>query len=76
MDHSSFTPLLSLAGGALIGLAVSILLLANGRIAGISGIYGTAITGGSGPARWRWLFVAGLVVGGAVLFGIARPSSR
>lgn len=71
MDTAHFTPLLSLAGGALIGLSVSILLLANGRIAGISGIYGTALTGGSGPTRWRWLFVAGLVVGGAILFGVA-----
>jgi len=71
MDHTNFTPFLSLGGGALIGLATSILLLANGRIAGISGIYGTALTGGSGPWRWRWLFIAGLVAGGAVLFGLA-----
>ncbi len=70
MDYANFTPFLSLAGGALIGLATSILLVANGRIAGISGIYAGALTGSSGPPRWRWLFVAGLLVGGAVLFGI------
>ncbi len=45
-------------------------MVANGRIAGISGIYAGALTGSSGPPRWRWLFVAGLLVGGAVLFGI------
>lgn len=74
MDHSSFTPLMSLAGGALIGLSASILLVANGRIAGISGIYGSAITGGSGPGLWRWLFLAGLVLGGSVLFGLMPAS--
>ncbi|MBO6938455.1 MAG: YeeE/YedE family protein [Deltaproteobacteria bacterium] len=70
MDHSSFTPLMSLAGGALIGLSATVLLLANGRIAGISGIYASAITGGSGPWQWRWLFLAGLLMGGALLFGL------
>ena len=74
MDHTSFTPFLSLAGGALIGLSATILLLANGRIAGISGIYGSAITGGSGPGAWRWLFIAGLLVGGALLFGLMPTS--
>ncbi len=74
MDHSSFTPLMSLAGGALIGLSAAILLIANGRIAGISGIYGSAITGGSGPWPWRWLFLAGLITGGALLFGLMPES--
>ena len=74
MDHSSFTPLMSLAGGALIGLSATILLLANGRIAGISGIYGSAITGGSGPWPWRWLFLAGLLIGGGLLFGLMPGS--
>lgn len=36
--QTEFTPLLSLGGGALIGLAAVILLAGNGRIAGISGI--------------------------------------
>lgn len=40
IDTASFTPLASLAGGALIGLAAGWLLLARGRIAGISGILG------------------------------------
>ena len=37
IDWSNFTPWTSLAGGALIGLAVSLFILVNGRIAGISG---------------------------------------
>ncbi len=40
IDTAAFTPLASLAGGALIGLAAGWLLLANGRIAGISGLLG------------------------------------
>ena len=36
MEH--FTPFASLTGGVLIGLAASLLLLGDGRIAGISGI--------------------------------------
>jgi len=37
---TEFTPLASTIGGALIGLAAVILMLFNGRIAGISGILG------------------------------------
>jgi uncharacterized membrane protein YedE/YeeE len=53
--------LAGLAGGALIGLAAAILLLGNGRIAGISGILG-ALVNTSMPATWKEnaLFVAGL----------------
>ncbi|MBT6731524.1 MAG: YeeE/YedE family protein, partial [Acidiferrobacteraceae bacterium] len=37
---SSFTPVESLIGGALLGVAGLMLLLFNGRIAGVSGIFG------------------------------------
>ena len=40
MTVTEFTPLASTIGGALIGLAAAILMLFNGRIAGISGILG------------------------------------
>lgn len=60
-----FTPMAGLAGGALIGLAAVILLLGVGRIAGISGIFSTAIRFTDGAAL-RWLFVAGLVIGAFV----------
>ena len=36
----NFTPVSAIAGGALIGLSAAVLWLANGRIAGISGIVG------------------------------------
>jgi uncharacterized protein len=62
-----FTPLASLIGGAMIGLAASLLLLGDGRIAGISGIVGGLLNPGSGDTAWRVLFVAGLLVGGLIL---------
>jgi uncharacterized protein len=40
MTVTEFTPLASTIGGALIGLAAVMLMLFNGRIAGISGILG------------------------------------
>jgi uncharacterized membrane protein YedE/YeeE len=65
MDH--FAPLPSLLGGTLIGLAASILLLFNGRIAGISGIVAGLLVPERREARWRVSFVAGLVAGGLAL---------
>ena len=52
----------ALFGGALIGIATAGLLLANGRVAGISGILGGAIKGR--PGLWRWAFLAGLIAAG------------
>ena len=46
-------------GGLLIGAGVSLLLLFNGQIAGISGVLGSVVEGRSGT--WRWLFLGGLV---------------
>lgn len=59
-----FTPLSALAGGVLIGLAASVLLIASGRVAGISGIVGGLLTPTRGDRLWRALFVLGLVVAG------------
>ena len=66
MNLEAFTPWSSLAGGLLIGLSATLMLVFNGRVAGISGIYGSAITG-SDPAPWRWAFVGGLIAGGALM---------
>ncbi len=59
---SSFTPWASLAGGLLVGLAVALLLLFNGRIAGISGVVGGLLRPARGDVTWRAAFVAGLVL--------------
>ncbi|MDX2055966.1 MAG: YeeE/YedE thiosulfate transporter family protein [Polyangiaceae bacterium] len=62
----NFTPLTSLAGGLVIGLASALLLLLNGRIAGVSGIAGGLLRFKRHHMLWRALFVAGLVAGGVV----------
>ena len=62
IDWLNFTPWLSLAGGLLIGVAVAILLLFNGRIAGISGIVGGLLTPQKNDILWRFAFILGLVV--------------
>lgn len=71
----NFTPETALLGGALIGLASAILLLINGRIAGISGIAASALAFSSGSKIWKWTFLAGLVIGCyiAVYFGSTAP---
>jgi len=61
---ANFTPLASLIGGILIGLAASTMLLFNGKIAGISGIVAGLLRPARGETLWRLLFAAGLVTGG------------
>jgi len=56
--------LAALGGGVLIGLAATLLLLADGRIAGISGILGGAYGGSRGDRAWRLAFLLGLAGGG------------
>ena len=72
MEH--FTPISSLFGGALIGLAAAILWLGIGRIAGISGIVGSLLIPGSRPQQsdiaWRVAFLIGLIAA-PMLFGLA-----
>ena len=58
-----------LIGGALIGIAASLLMLLNGRIAGISGILGGIFgTLGGAERYWRLAFVIGLICGAAIYF--------
>jgi uncharacterized membrane protein YedE/YeeE len=62
IDWTAFTPWTALAGGALIGLAAGLLVLLNGRIAGISGILGGLLRRPvRGDVAWRGAFVIGLV---------------
>ncbi|RKH40885.1 YeeE/YedE family protein [Corallococcus llansteffanensis] len=62
---SSF--LLPLLGGALIGLAVSLLLLTHGRVAGVSGVVGALLAPVRGDIAWRVFFFGGLLAGGLAL---------
>ena len=67
---------LALAGGALIGISASLLLMLTGRVAGISGIVGGLMGEGrkGGEASWRLAFLIGLLAGGVALF-MVRPQS-
>ncbi|CNJ01286.1 YeeE/YedE family protein [Yersinia mollaretii] len=62
IDWANFTPYSALAGGALLGIAVTILWLWNGRIAGISGILGGLLQPNTGDVAWRVAFIIGLIV--------------
>ena len=57
-----FTPVSALIGGAMIGTSAALLLLLNGRIAGISGILGGLLAPPSPETGWRAAFVAGLIL--------------
>ena len=61
IDWQSFTPWASLAGGILIGAAASLLILFNGRVAGISGILGGLFHPGRSDIGWRIAFIGGLL---------------
>jgi uncharacterized membrane protein YedE/YeeE len=78
----NFTPLAALIGGILIGLSASAMLLLEGKIAGVSGIFAGVLNPVKGETAWKASFVAGLIVGGLLLrmllpsafdFGIIRP---
>lgn len=60
---TEFTPISGLAGGAMIGAAAALLLLFNGRIAGISGIAGGVLATKGEEQHWRLAFLIGLVLG-------------
>lgn len=71
---SNFTPLPALAGGAIIGLAASLLLLTHGKIAGISGLYGGLFDRDTEDKPLRFYFLAGLIAAG-VLARFVYPSA-
>ena len=74
MNFDLTNALFGLAGGVLIGLSAAVLLLANGRIAGISGITGSLIALKL-PAAWTesLLFLAGLVTAPALYALVVSP---
>ena len=65
----------ALFGGLLLGLSASLLLLVNGRIAGISGILAGVLKPQQGEFSWRLLFLIGMVSAGllAVMMGVHFP---
>jgi uncharacterized membrane protein YedE/YeeE len=57
----------ALLGGALIGLSASVLLVVDGRVAGISGILGGVLQPRRGETGWRVAFLTGLLAGAGAL---------
>lgn len=57
----------SLFGGALIGLAVTLMLLFNGRVTGISGIIASSLGKPEKEGLWRWTFLVGIIAGGYLM---------
>ncbi|CAI2329246.1 YeeE/YedE family protein [Vibrio parahaemolyticus] len=68
----------SLFGGILLGISATILLLINGKIAGISGIMNGIMSPKKGDYSWRLLFAVGMIAGGLIsvlMLGVAVPST-
>ena len=72
VNWQQFTPYSGLIGGALVGLAASLFILLNGRIAGISGIVGGLLRPQGSGVTWRLAFVAGMM-GAPIVYQIAKP---
>ena len=76
----TFSPLPATIGGLLIGLAAAVLWIGNGRIAGVSGIFGRVLAP-IGPIRWRIAFLVAMIVAagaGAYVFpglGVGGPDA-
>lgn len=72
----NFTPFSAIAGGTLIGLGTALLLLLNGRIAGISGILSRLWSANKEEKAWRAVFIIGLVAGCFFTFTTGTTSPK
>lgn len=73
IDWNHFTPWASLAGGILLGLAVAMFVLLNGRVLGISGILGGLVRPRTGDVGWRVALIAGLLAAPSLWYLFADP---
>lgn len=67
MNIINFTPIESLTGGFIIGLAVAMLYLLRGNYASLSGVYFDVISATRSGFVWRSFLILGLVVGPVIL---------
>jgi uncharacterized membrane protein YedE/YeeE len=78
---TEFTPYASLFGGLLIGLGAVVLMAFNGRIAGMTAIFGGLLEPRAPDSRWRLAFLAGAVAAPLIAtllgagFGFAAPTT-
>lgn len=70
--ETEFTPWLSLAGGILIGLSATLLMLAAGRIMGATGVL-TGLVAPASPAdfTWRAALLAGMISAPMLIFALS-----
>ena len=75
IDWLSFTPIPSLLGGMLLGIAAALYALLHGRILGISGIVSGLMHPKEGDRAWRIALILGLITAPllAALFFEIRP---
>jgi uncharacterized membrane protein YedE/YeeE len=65
--------MMAAVGGVIIGVAVSLMLLWNGRVTGISGIIGQSLKLTRGDWYWRVAFSLGLFLGGVLMLAVSGP---
>ena len=73
IDWAAFTPYASLFGGVLIGISAAMLVLLNGRVAGVSGIVGSLLRPTPGDVAWRVAFIVGLLSATLLATIVGRP---
>jgi uncharacterized membrane protein YedE/YeeE len=75
IDWLAFTPIPSLLGGIILGVAAALYVLFHGRILGISGIISGLLRPKSGDRVWRMALILGLLTAPllAALFFEIRP---
>jgi uncharacterized membrane protein YedE/YeeE len=71
IDWNAFAPWPALVGGVLIGVAAGMLVLLNGRIAGVSGVIGGLLRPVRHDVAWRAAFVLGLI-GAPAVYSLVR----
>lgn len=73
---TEFTPFSALLGGVILGVSALLLILFNGKIAGISGIVSRGISQFNRDGIWRWMFILGLIIGPIIsgLWQFSLPS--
>jgi uncharacterized membrane protein YedE/YeeE len=72
IDWTHFTPWTSLSGGILLGIASAALILASGRVLGVSGILGGLLTPKRGDTTWRVALLLGMLLA-PVTLGLIAP---
>lgn len=71
---AEFSFLHSVIGGILVGISATMMLLLNGKIAGISGILSGFLIPKQKEFAWQVLFLAGMVIGGATVNAFSSES--